>query len=456
MGGSEQFDPYHSGKDFEESSVPFFTNGTLRQADTIDDNFGFTFRAFPESFNAPFTRTSDLVPRSGASASTINLSAIAMVRPSQELQVRYQRRHASEVGFPDFEQPFFFQSIALPWSNLDKFSASYAFTDVTPWLKRVSASAYFQRQDRLLRNNVPVQFPAPTNPTFFPINVFRLDILSETQQQVWTPGLDVQANMQLSPGNVLTAGMTLFRDRSEDERTTVTQMSLVGNVALGARGPAATVFPQPVALGGPVTESPVRVPDASFRDLAFFVQNEWAISPIVRLSAGLRVDGYRVTTDPTPGYDVASLVAGAVPPIDPATLPDVAGERISRTAVTGDAGVVVAVSRPVSLFAHYVRSYRHPNLEELLFSGPATAGNIVPNITRRTGDRPQRGCRRKVPSRQRGRLHRVFRQSLRELHFDRGGRRFARGIDLAGHQPRIGAHSRSRGRWRKPSSSPEG
>jgi outer membrane receptor protein involved in Fe transport len=35
----------------------------------------------------------------------------------------------------------------------------------------------------------------------------------------------------------------------------------------------------------------------------------------------------------------------------------------------------------VSGFAHYVRSYRHPNLEELLFSGPATAGNIVPNIT---------------------------------------------------------------------------
>ena len=69
-----------------------------------------------------------------------------------------------------------------------------------------------------------------------------------------------------------------------------------------------------------------------------------------------------------------------MPPIDPATFPDVAGERISRTAVTGEAGVVVAVSRPVSLFAHYVRSYRHPNLEELLFSGPATAGNIVPNI----------------------------------------------------------------------------
>jgi outer membrane receptor protein involved in Fe transport len=29
---------------------------------------------------------------------------------------------------------------------------------------------------------------------------------------------------------------------------------------------------------------------------------------------------------------------------------------------------------------HYGRSYRHPNLEELLFSGPATIGNIVPNV----------------------------------------------------------------------------
>ena len=38
-----------------------------------------------------------------------------------------------------------------------------------------------------------MQFPAPTAGTFFPINVFRLNILSDTRQQVWTPGVDVQA-----------------------------------------------------------------------------------------------------------------------------------------------------------------------------------------------------------------------------------------------------------------------
>jgi hemoglobin/transferrin/lactoferrin receptor protein len=380
-GGAERFDDFRAGGNFAESSAPFFADGTLTATDTVDTNFGFNFRAFPEPFNAPFTRTSRVVPRSGAEGSSFNLAATALVTPSQELQVRYLRRHASDVGFPDFEPPFFFQTITLPWSNLDKISAAYSFLDVTPRLKKVTASAYYQRQDRLLRNEFPVQFPAPTAVTFFPISIFRLNIESDTRQQVWTPGFDLQANIQLLPSNVLTAGLTVFRDRSEDERTTVTQTTMIGNVALGPRGPAATVFPAPVVLGPPVTDHPVRVPNASFRDLGFFAQDEWAISPVVRLSGGLRVDNYAVKTEATPGYDIDRFTAGAVPPIDPNTLPSLNGDDINRAAITGEAGVVVSAWRPVSLFAHYVHSYRHANLEELLFSGTATAGNIVPNIT---------------------------------------------------------------------------
>jgi outer membrane receptor protein involved in Fe transport len=75
------------------------------------------------------------------------------------------------------------------------------------------------------------------------------------------------------------------------------------------------------------------------------------------------------------------VIAGARPPINPATLPNVNGEDISRTAVTGDIGLVVKPNDNVSLIAHYGRSYRHPNLEELLFAGPATIGSIAPNIT---------------------------------------------------------------------------
>jgi outer membrane receptor protein involved in Fe transport len=180
---------------------------------------------------------------------------------------------------------------------------------------------------------------------------------------------------------VVTAGFTMFRDRSEDERTSITQQTIIGDVSLGRFGPTPTVYASPVVVGPPVETHPVRVPNSTFRDIGLFVQDEWDVRPEVRVSAGLRLDRYRVVTEPTPGYDVGGLVAGANPPIDPATLPDVNGDRIERNAVTGEAGVVLWSARPASLFAHYVRSYRHPNLEELLFSGPATTGNIVPNVT---------------------------------------------------------------------------
>jgi hemoglobin/transferrin/lactoferrin receptor protein len=159
------------------------------------------------------------------------------------------------------------------------------------------------------------------------------------------------------------------------------------------------VFPEPVTLGPPSVDHPVRVPNASFRDVGAFVQDEWDATPSLRVLGGLRVDGYRVTTDPTPGYSVASLVTGAVPPIDPSTLPDIDGDRISRTAVTGEVGVVLWSDRPASVFGHYVRSYRHPNLEELLFSGPATAGNIVPNVKvePETGHNVDVGSRFRLP-----------------------------------------------------------
>jgi hemoglobin/transferrin/lactoferrin receptor protein len=379
MGGTEKFDDYKAGKDFKESSQPFFDSGRIKRIDTIDDSFAFNFKKFPDPFNAPFTRTSADIPNSGSTGSSATLSAMARLASNQTLDFKYQHRNAENVGFPDFAQPFFFQGITLPWSRLDKTAGTYTVTNPTPWLSKLTATAYYQRQDRLLRNLQPVQFPAPSA-TFFPISVFLRNIASDTRQQVWTPGIDVQATFLTTPTNVLTAGLTAFRDRSEDERTTVRTTTQIGQVALGQFGPQATVFATPIDGGPPTTEHPVRVPDASFRDTALFVHDEWSASRDIRITGGLRVDGYAVHTKPTPGYTVQELATGAVPAIDPATLPNVNGDQISRTAFTGEAGITLHPERNVSYFAHYVRSYRHPNLEELLFSGPATTGNIVPNV----------------------------------------------------------------------------
>jgi outer membrane receptor protein involved in Fe transport len=156
--------------------------------------------------------------------------------------------------------------------------------------------------------------------------------------------------------------------------------SLVGQVVLGARGPSAVVFPAPIPLGPPSIAQPVRVPDAALRDAAVFVQDEWRVLPRLSVVTGLRADFYAVTTNPTPGYSVTSVVASATPAIDPDTLPDADGATYARRAWTGDVGLVANTGGAVSPFLRVGRSYRHPNLEEMLFAGPATIGSLAPNV----------------------------------------------------------------------------
>ncbi len=72
------------------------------RADTIDDNFGFAFNAFPDPFNAPYVRTSNDVPNSGGNGHFINLSGQVKLGENRTVRVRYQRRQMNDVGFPDF------------------------------------------------------------------------------------------------------------------------------------------------------------------------------------------------------------------------------------------------------------------------------------------------------------------------------------------------------------------
>jgi outer membrane receptor protein involved in Fe transport len=129
-----------------------------------------------------------------------------------------------------------------------------------------------------------------------------------------------------------------------------------------------------------VPGNPVRVPDASLRDIALFAQDEWRLRANLSLIAGLRGDFWNVTSEATPGYDIGAVIAGAQPPIDPATLPNPNGDTYTRQSLTGDIGLVANQGGQVSPFIRFGRSYRHPNLEEMFFAGPATIGSIVPNV----------------------------------------------------------------------------
>jgi hemoglobin/transferrin/lactoferrin receptor protein len=380
QGGLEQFGNYQAGKFGVEDTNPLFASGQLHRGDTIDDNFGFTFKAFPDPFNAPFVRTSGEIPNSGGDGYFVNANGVVKLTERSRLRMRYQHRRANEIGFPDFAEPYFFNATSLPQSDFDRASVRYETQALSARLASLSVTGYVQRTNRVLQNHLPVQFPAPTPTVFFPIAVMRLDIESETGQRVWTPGVDVQAVWTPGSSHLLTTGATFYRDQSHDERTTVTTTSMVGQVVMGQRGPAAVVFPSLVPLGPPSTAHPVRVPDASLADLAFFAQDEWRVRKDVSVVAGLRGDFYRVVTEATPGYSVDPVVAGAVPPIDPATLPDPAGSHYNRQALTGDVGLILNADGRFNPFVRVGRSFRHPNLEEMLFAGPATIGSIAPNV----------------------------------------------------------------------------
>lgn len=380
QGGADSYGNYQAGAIGVEDTTPYFTNGTLRRADTIDDNFGFHFKAFPDPFNAPYVRTSADVPNASARGYFVNGSGLVKLGDRRTLRLRYQQRRMENIGYPDFAQPYFFNATSVPQSNLDRFSARYEAQDVTPRLANLSMTVYYQRTVRLLENQMPVQFPAPTAGTFFPIAVMRLDIQSQTEQRVWTPGLDVQAVWKPANHHVLTTGLMFYRDQSRDARTTTSTMSLVGQVVNGAYGPAPVVFPSPMALGAPTVAHPVRVPDASLMDTGLFAQDEWRLGSFGSLMAGLRYDWYAVTTDATSGYSVDPIVAGAKPAIDPATLPNPAGASYRRGGLTGDIGLVIRPDSRIHPFVRIGRSYRHPNLEEMLYSGPATVGNLAPNV----------------------------------------------------------------------------
>ncbi len=382
QGGAENFDNYKSGSFDIEDTNPLFASGALRQMDSVADaNLGITFRSFPDPFNAPFVRTDDHVANSQAKGHFVNASSVVALGDRQTLRVRYQQRRMSDIGFPDFADPYFFNATSLPHSRLDRVSGRYELRTITPWLASVSLTGYYQRTERLLDNVLPVQFAAPTPGVRLPISVFRLNIHSETEQRVWTPGVDLQAVLVPATSHLVTAGMTVYRDRSSDNRRTTTATTMIGLVVPAAGGaPTPVVFPEPIVLGLPQVDEPVRVPDATFRDLGLFVQDEWRVRPNVLVMAGVRADLYRVATDPTPGYDLAAVVNGATPAIDPATLPDPDGATYTRTAVTGDVGVLMNAGGTISPFVRVGRSYRHPNLEEMLFAGPATIGSIAPNV----------------------------------------------------------------------------
>jgi hemoglobin/transferrin/lactoferrin receptor protein len=122
------------------------------------------------------------------------------------------------------------------------------------------------------------------------------------------------------------------------------------------------------------------VPKSNFTNFGYFAQDEYEVNRYLRIVGGLRLDFFFINSASTPGYNpLLPGIQNATPAIDLSKLPSANGESFSRKSVSGDIGVVVRPKEYLSLTARVGRSFRHPNLEELFFTGPATVGNIIAN-----------------------------------------------------------------------------
>ncbi|MDX2030740.1 MAG: TonB-dependent receptor, partial [Blastocatellia bacterium] len=371
-GGLEKFENYHAGGAFRESSQYLFDNGTLRST--------LLSRVFLDPFNAPFTRTSSEVPNSQAAGNSFNAVGRLFFTDKDALRVAWTRRRTDNIGFPDFSLPFFSQVLTLPFSNLDKYGVRYQRTGLTPWFTGLSVNAYHQQQDRSLRNDFAVYSSAPPRPNDPPFDsIIQVSLLTDTRQNVKSYGWDVQATFVPASRNVLTAGASYFFDHARDSRVSRSAASIIGFATRPPSPPR--LIPQNISLGPASVTFPQRVPKSDYANLAFFAQDEYDITRRVRLVGAVRADRFDITGNPTPGYNpVLPGLDQAVPAINLSLLPSATSEtRIQRTTVTGDLGVIVRATDDLSFTARVGRSFRHPNLEELLFSGPATVGFIIPN-----------------------------------------------------------------------------
>ncbi len=372
LGGElDRFANYHAGHPFNESSNYLFTTGVLRQQ--------FLSRVFPDPFNAPFTRASSEVPNSQAHGSAVSAVARLFTGAKGGMRVNWYRRRNDNIGFPDFTAPFFSQTLSLPSSNLDKYGFRYERYGLTPWFSRLALNLYHQQQDRTLRNDFAVFSSAPPRPGDPPLDsIIRIKLLTDTRQNVKSYGWDLQTNFQIGSRNILTAGASWFLDHSRDSRVNVTQTGIAG---FAARPPAPPQFiPANISFGPPATTFPQRVPKSDFQNFAVFAQDEYDAARWLRIIGGIRVDRFDVSSNPTPGYNpILPGIENARPAIDLSKLPAANGEEINRATVTGDLGVIVRPTDEWSFTARVGRSFRHPNLEELFFSGPATVGNQIPN-----------------------------------------------------------------------------
>ncbi len=265
------------------------------------------------------------------------------VSRGSEVYAKYARYDADTSGFGYVDPASYapdapFIQIIYPFQTFDKVTVGYRGSDLKlGFADKLDVVGYYQGNARRLSNNVFVSFGIPNAPDA------GVAVESFNYTDLQTFGARLEATKLAGSSVMLTYGMDMFRDASENNDTSLTTI-------VGFGPPQQTVSVVPL------------VPYASYVNAGGFVQADWRFTSKTSLVVSGRYQHIRAATRETPGIQ------------------DTLQTRAYNT-VVGAANLLYEVTPMITLLGSVGRAFRAPNLVEQFFNGltPEGAAYQVPN-----------------------------------------------------------------------------
>ena len=256
---------------------------------------------------------------------------------SSRFSLSFDQYHGKDTGF-GFVEPEAFDAgaariqINYPDQKVQKSTFLFENRQLHFFLAdHLNFKIYYLRNRRQLNKNIFIPMEIPH------VKRAGMSIESENFTDVATLGL----RMELSKGlkdHVLTYGLDFFNDQSENSDINRTQM-----FGFGPPQPAIDTTPQ--------------LPNANYRSLGLFFQDEVTLISRASLILGLRYQNVRASTENTRGLESANLVSS------------------TDHTLAGAANLIIKLNQKLRLVLSAGRGFRSPNLIERFFNGPIPEGS---------------------------------------------------------------------------------
>ncbi len=251
----------------------------------------------------------------------------------------FKAKNIGYPGVPNEATPYLF---AYPYHDRNNFSATYTGTNLTSRLARLQGKFYYDKisKDFLTDFYDQVSFPAGPGATGYLETV-----VNHTKVEKF--GLNFQELYVFTDDVVFTFGIDSWREKIDGASTSITRFEGFG--------------PDPVYD----TSLSASVPKNQWLSAGAYASGEIHFDKL-RVNPGLRVDGFWISTDPTPNY------------VDDNDQPLPTTDE-NYSSVNGSLGLVMPIKGGVNAVADVGTAYRVPNVVERFYFGSASGRETRPN-----------------------------------------------------------------------------